>query len=185
MRKLHMATIKNQFEYEVTLIPLPHIPNKPQDEFRKDALAIPYLLYEVDIIHTGAKIAINKPGGKKNFGRFAKDDFMVFLVEGEHPSKLTLLSHKNIEDDLDEKFQLDKRMTKKLIQALLDICNGSEVESAIEDHELLGCFEGQGLDYEAILKTYKWIWAQEDCNYPKGEGRWKSMNYLKDKYLSE
>jgi len=39
-----------------------------------------------------------------------------------------------------------------------------------------------------LLKVYKWIWGQEDVNYPNGEGRWLSMNALielKEKILNK
>lgn len=35
---------------------------------------------------------------------------------------------------------------------------------------------------ELLLKAYKWIWGQEDCNYPDGKGRamswegWKKVD---------
>ena len=32
---------------------------------------------------------------------------------------------------------------------------------------------------ELLLKAYKWIWGQEDCNYPEGEGREMSMSLLR------
>jgi len=35
-----------------------------------------------------------------------------------------------------------------------------------------------GEEPETLLKAYKWIWGQEDCNYPNGEGRWMSMKGL-------
>ena len=35
-----------------------------------------------------------------------------------------------------------------------------------------------GLEIEKLLKVYKWIWGQEDCNYPNAEGRWLSMNAI-------
>jgi len=31
-----------------------------------------------------------------------------------------------------------------------------------------------------LLKAYKWIWGQEDCNYPEGEGREMSMRLLRE-----
>lgn len=50
---------------------------------------------------------------------------------------------------------------------------------------LIKCGDIIGLEAETILKVYKWIWGQEDCNYPNGEGRWLSMNnileYFKNK----
>jgi hypothetical protein len=32
-----------------------------------------------------------------------------------------------------------------------------------------------GEHIEVLLKSYKWIWGQEDVNYPTGEGRDMSM----------
>ena len=39
-----------------------------------------------------------------------------------------------------------------------------------------------GIPVETILKAYKWIWGQEDCNYPTKAGRWLSMNALLDRF---
>lgn len=41
-----------------------------------------------------------------------------------------------------------------------------------------------GLAAEILLKVYKWIWGQEDCNYQsqKAEGRWKSMNAILEEF---
>jgi len=33
---------------------------------------------------------------------------------------------------------------------------------------------------EVLLKAYKWIWGQEDCNYPEGEGRERSMKGIRE-----
>ena len=37
-----------------------------------------------------------------------------------------------------------------------------------------------GENPEALLKAYKWIWGQEDVNFPTGEGRTMSWNGLKE-----
>lgn len=64
------------FKYRVNLVPL-DIENKEQIAFRDDLLNIPYLLYEVEQLTTGEIIAINKPGGKRNFGRLSRDDLTL------------------------------------------------------------------------------------------------------------
>lgn len=55
------------FQYDVNLVPL-SIENQPQNAFRDELNHIPYLLYQVETLETGDRIAINKPGGKRNFG---------------------------------------------------------------------------------------------------------------------
>ncbi|MCC8047875.1 MAG: glutamyl-tRNA amidotransferase, partial [Oscillospiraceae bacterium] len=82
----------NRIKYNVNLVPL-DIKNKEQDAFRDELNNIPYLLYEVETLATGEMIAINKPGGKRNFGRLSKNDFMVFIYNPEKQS-LWLISHK-------------------------------------------------------------------------------------------
>ncbi|MFQ7317452.1 MAG: hypothetical protein ACLRO0_01620, partial [Massilimicrobiota timonensis] len=79
------------FKYKVNLVPL-EIENDEQHAFRDKLLNIPYLLYEVETLQTGEIIAINKPGGKRNFGRLSRDDFMVFIYNPDEES-LWLISH--------------------------------------------------------------------------------------------
>jgi len=162
---------KNLFNHNVQLIPL-NISNSTQDTFRMELMNIPYLLYEVEVLSTGEKIVINKPGGKRNFGRLAKNDFMVFIYSPTDEG-LWLISHDEIKDDLRCKYQQNKTETEKIIYGLLDVCNGMEPEAVIKNRQLVNI---GGLETEKILKVYKWIWGQEDCNYPNGEGRWLSMN---------
>lgn len=74
------------FRYDTQLVVL-NVPNSEQDSFRRKLLNIPYLLYEVETLFNGNKIVINKSGGKRNFGRLCRDDFMVFIY---HLSDSTL-----------------------------------------------------------------------------------------------
>lgn len=82
------------FRYDVNLVPL-EIENQEQNAFRDELLNIPYLLYEVENLRTGEIIAINKPGGKRNFGRLSRDDFMVFIYN-PYESSLWLISHSEL-----------------------------------------------------------------------------------------
>ena len=145
------------FKYSVNLVPL-EILNQEQRAFRADLLNIPYLLYEVEQLATGEVIAINKPGGKRNFGRLSRDDFM---------------------DDIAEKYEYDAQSAIRLIEALYRVCCGDEPDFVINRMHLRDTI---GIPVETILKVYKWIWGQEDCNYPTKEGRWLSMNALLDRF---
>ncbi len=161
------------FRYNVNLVPL-RIKNQEQDAFREDLYDIPYLLYEVEKLSTGEVIAINKPGGKRNFGRLSRDDFMVFIFNPQEES-LWLISHNEISDDIADKYEYDRDSTIKLIKGLYFVCCGEEPDDVIDDLNIKNTI---GIPMETILKVYKWIWGQEDCNYPTKAGRWLSMNAL-------
>lgn len=165
------------FKYDVNLVKL-QIENQEQDAFRDELNNIPYLLYEVENLATGEIIAINKPGGKRNFGRLSRDDFMVFIFNPDEQS-LWLISHGEISDDIAEKYDYDKKNALLLIEGLYNVCCGDEPDDVIYRLRLKDTI---GIPVETILKVYKWIWGQEDCNYPTKEGRWLSMNALLDRF---
>ena len=157
----------------MNLVPL-RIENQEQNAFRDELNNIPYLLYEVEKLSTGEVIAINKPGGKRNFGRLSRDDFMVFIFNPDEQS-LWLISHGEISDDIAEKYEYDRQHALCLIEALYHVCCGDEPDNVLQTMELA---DTVGIPVETLLKVYKWIWGQEDCNYPTKEGRWLSMNAL-------
>jgi len=165
------------FKYKVNLVPL-RIENQERSAFRDALLNVPYLLYKVETLSTGEIIAINKPGGKRNFGRLSRDDFMVFIYNPTEES-LWLISHAEIGDDIAEKYKYDKAGTIRLIKALYNVCCGSEPSVVLNKMDLRISI---GIPVETILKAYKWIWGQEDCNYPTKQGRWLSMNALMDRF---
>lgn len=165
------------FRYNVNLVPL-RIENQEQDVFREELYNIPYLLYEVETLSNGEVIAINKPGGKRNFGRLSRDDFMVFIFNPQEEN-LWLISHNEISDDIADKYDFDKNATIKLVMGLYRVCCGEEPNDVITDLRLKDII---GIPVETILKVYKWIWGQEDCNYPTKAGRWLSMNALLDRF---
>lgn len=166
-----------RFHYKINLVPL-EIKNQNQDAFRNELLHIPYLLYEVEQLATGEIIAINKPGGKRNFGKLSRDDFMVFICNPDEES-LWLISHGEISDDIAKKYEHDNKSAMLLIEALYRVCCGEEPDHVIQKMRLE---DTVGIPVEAILKVYKWIWGQEDCNYPSKAGRWLSMNALLDRF---
>ncbi len=165
------------FSYSVNLVPL-EIDNQEQNAFRDELLNIPYLLYEVEHLATGEIIAINKSGGKRNFGKLSRDDFMVFVYNPDEGS-LWLISHNEISDDIAEKYEYDSKSAVSLIEALYCVCCGDEPDNILRKMNL---YDTIGIPVETILKVYKWIWGQEDCNYPTKAGRWLSMNALMDRF---
>ena len=165
------------FRYNVNLVPL-KIENQEQNAFRDELNNIPYLLYEVENLATGEIIAINKPGGKRNFGRLSRDDFMVFIFNPSEQS-LWLISHGEISDDIAGKYEHDREQALRLIEGLYYVCCGEEPDDVL--HKLY-LHDTVGIPVETILKVYKWIGGQEDCNYPTKAGRWLSMNALLDRF---
>ena len=149
--------------------------NSNKEEFRSALEALPYKGYEVEQIADGRKIVITKPGGKFSFGTIKRDDFMVWIYKPKDES-LWLISHKNILEDLKIKAQTDPVATKQVIEALRRVYEGEE------PNEVLGSYAFSNMAGElpeTLLKAYKWIWGQEDVNYPTGKGRAMSWEGLK------
>jgi len=173
----------NIYKHEIDLSSL-KIKNQPREEFRKALESIKYKGYEVEYISDGRKIVITKPGGKFSFGTVKRDDFMVWIYNPADDS-LWLISHKNIFDDLEDKAMCDPKETLRTIDALSKVYNGSEPDDILKEMDLENpCGEKP----EVLLKAYKWIWGQEDCNYPppKYKGREMSMiaiNELRDRLI--
>lgn len=175
----------NIYKHSIDLSHL-EIKNQPREEFREALEKIKYKGYEVENISDGRKIIVTKPGGKFSFGTIKRDDFMVWVYKQEEES-LWLISHKNIFDDLEDKAAYDPKETLRIIEALMRVYNGEEPDDVLGEMNLKNpCGENP----EVLMKAYKWIWGQEDCNYPppKYKGREMSIveiNKLKDRLLSE
>ena len=166
---------KNIYTHEVELTNL-QIKNRPREEFRKLLEKVKYRGYEVEQLTDGRKIVITKPGGKFVFGKIKREDFMVW-VYNPNDSTLWLISHKDIYNDLEEKGKVSPDETIKIIDALERVFNGEEPDDVLKTTELNRL---TGELPEVLLKAYKWIWGQEDCNYPEGEGREMSMKGLRE-----
>ncbi|MCD6223887.1 MAG: hypothetical protein J7J73_03140 [Deltaproteobacteria bacterium] len=141
-----------------------------------------YRGYEVEQLVDGRKIIITKPGGKFVFGKVRREDFMVWVY---NPSDLTLwlISHKDIYNDLEEKGKINPRETIKIIDVLEKIFNGEEPDNTVKTTKLSNPI---GESSELLLKAYKWIWGQEDCNYPDGKGRtmsWEGWEKKQGKWI--
>ncbi|MCD6420590.1 MAG: hypothetical protein J7L41_07780 [Synergistetes bacterium] len=163
------------YKHEIELTNL-RIENRPREEFRKLLERIKYRGYEVEQLSDGRKIVITKPGGKFTFGKIKREDFMVWVYNSEDLT-LWLISHKDIYNDLEEKGKANPRETIKIIDALERVFNGEDPDSVLKDAELSN---PTGEPPEVLLKAYKWIWGQEDCNYPEGQGREMSMKGIRE-----
>jgi len=166
---------RNIYRHSITLKRLKII-NAPRDEFRKKLEEIPYRGYEVEQISDGRKIVIAKPGGKSVYGRPKKEDFFVWVY---NPTEQTLwqITHKQIFEDLEMKAGHSKEVALKAIECLERVHSGEEPDDILKE---TGKFNQDvpGEHLEVLLKSYKWIWGQEDVNYPDGEGRDMSMKSI-------
>jgi hypothetical protein len=165
---------RNIYKHEIELQPLKII-NRPREEFRVLLEKVKYKGYEVEQINDGRKIVTTKPGGKFVFGQVKREDFMVWVYSPQDLS-LWLISHKDIFKDLEEKGQSDPKETIEIIDGLERVFNGEEPDDVLKSVKLKN---STGELPEVLLKAYKWIWGQEDCNYPTGEGREMSMKSIR------
>ena len=174
-------TRRNIYKHTIDLKKL-NIKNAKREEFVKKLEEIPYLGYEVENISDGRKIVIVKPGGKQSFGRIRKEDFFVFIYD---PKKQTLwqITHKQIFDDILEKSKKNPSETIKILEAFERVYNGEDPDDILKNTS----FENPcGENPEALLKAYKWIWGQEDVNYPTGKGRamsWEGWEKRGDEWV--
>lgn len=160
---------RNIYPHQIELKDL-KIKNRPRDEFRTHLEKVSYRGYAVEDLADGRKIVVTKPGGKFTFGTIRREDFMVWIY---HPGEgaLWLISHKDIYQDLEAKGEANSEETIKIIDALERVFNGEEPDEVLKAATLKNL---TGEPPEVLLKAYKWIWGQEDCNYPDGKGRFMS-----------
>ena len=166
---------RNIYKHSIDLKQL-RIINAPCDEFRKKLEEIPYRGYEVEQISDGRKIVIAKPGGKSVYSHPKKEDFFVWVY---NPSEQTLwqITHKQIYEDLELKAEVDPRGALRAIECLEEVHSGREPDDILKEK---GQFvqDLPGEPVAVLLKAYKWIWGQEDVNYPDGEGQNMSMKSI-------
>jgi hypothetical protein len=170
---------KNRYSHSIDLKRI-RVKNAVKEVFAKALVELPYRGYEVEDISDGRKIVITKPGGKMSFGRISKEDFLVFIYTPD-TQDLWQISHNQILEDLKAKADEDSDQTKRLIDVFELVLNGAEPED-LQD-KIAGFTFKSGELPETLLKAYKWIWGQEDVNYPTGKGRmmsWEAIAELKD-----
>ena len=171
--------IKNKYNHAIDLKKL-HIRNMERKAFAQAIMDIEYRGYEVEQLGDGRKIVITKPSGKRAFGRAYKEDIQVFIFDPLENS-LWQISHKQIIEDVRAKLVEDNIQGTKLLDYLEKTYNGEDPEDFICDIRNLNFQTGE--TSEALIKAYKWIWGQEDVNYPTKDGRalsWKSFEKMID-----
>jgi hypothetical protein len=171
--------MKNYYKHSIDLKKL-EIRNDTRENFVQKLEEIEYRGYEVEQLADGRKIVITKPGGKSVYGRPKKEDFLVFIFQ-PNENGLWQITHKQILEDLYSKSEEDKKETLKLIALLERTLNGEEPNDFINEIYALKFQNGESP--ESLIKAYKWIWGQEDVNYPNGEGRkmsWAGIEELKN-----
>lgn len=161
---------------QISLFPL-SIPNAIPAKFMEACNNIPLLGYHVESLADGSKVCVTKPGGK------TFQDFQVWVqkLDGEawRPS------HREIYNDVEAKCAQDPKAGAEIIKALKQVHAGAEPEEIMKELSP-EAKKLPGLLVELILKVYKWIFGQEDCNYPppKFQGRNMAMDGF-DKLLKE
>lgn len=166
---------RNVYQHSIDLKQLKII-NAPRSEFRQKLEKVPYRGYEVEQINDGRKIVIAKPGGKSVYGRPKKEDFFVWVYD---PSEQTLwqITHKQIYADLELKAEVKPMGALIAIECLEKVHSGEEPDDVLRGkRDFVQDVPGEPV--EILLKAYKWIWGQEDVNYPNGEGRNMSMKSI-------
>ena len=161
---------RNVYKHSIDLKTLKII-NAPREDFRKKLEEIPYRGYEVEQISDGRRIVIAKPGGKSVYGQLKKEDFLVWVYDPDEGT-LWQISHKQIYEDLELKAEKDPSIALKVIEFLERVHKGEEPDKILSDADSMDII---GERIEVLLKSYKWIWGQEDVNYPTGKGRDMSM----------
>lgn len=168
---------RNVYSHEIDLKDF-KVDNCSRNNFRKKLEKIPYRGYKVEEISDGRQIAITKPGGKFTYGSIRREDFMVWVHNPSNGS-CWLISHKNIFDDLEAKGGKDPKETLRIIEGLEKVFSGEEPDDVLNSVSPSICNPIGELP-EVLFKAYKWIWGQEDCNYPNGEGREMSMKIIRE-----
>lgn len=167
---------------KITTVPLT-IRNCALPQIRETVSAVPFVGYHVETLVDGRIICITKPGGKAPFGRMKADDFMVWIYDEKQDTRWRI-SHDEIKNDIEAKLKANVELASKSVDLLKAVCEGAEPSDHAKDFVQFAVLPGMSL--ELITKVYKWIWIQEDCNYPTGQGRWLSMNgilELRDEHL--
>ncbi len=175
---------KNYYTHKIDLKKI-EIKNQPREQFRQLLENIEYRGYEVEELQNGNKIVITKPGGKSVYGRPKKEDFLVFVFNPKE-NGLWQITHKQIFQDIEDKANDDKNKTIQLIDLLERVKNGEDPDDFIAEINSLSFNKGE--PPETLLKVYKWIWGQEDVNYPNGEGRemsWKGISEFREKLKND
>lgn len=158
--------MKNKYQLKFSVTKLT-IENTNRKDFMNKLNDTPLLAYDVDTLIDGRKIYITKPGGKTAFGNMKITDFMVWIYD-ERTEEAWRIGYDEILNDLREKGKINPEETIKIYDALESVLNGKEPNEILKDTTFNNI---SGYSVDLLLKSLKWIWGQEDCNYPTKMGR--------------
>ncbi|MHB1686377.1 MAG: hypothetical protein ACYCVH_03255 [Ignavibacteriaceae bacterium] len=163
--------MKNNYKNKIDLV-RKRIKNNKSTTFVSDIKKLDWRGYQVESLKDGRKIVIVKPGGKRG-KRGEKHDFLV-LIQSKDKNELWQISHPQLYDDLKEKLKNDINGTRQLLNALKNVYHGKEPNDILKSKKF-SKLSGEPVDL--ILKVYKWIWAQEDINYPQPQHKGRAFSY--------
>lgn len=149
-----------------------HVPNnKPTEivEAIKEATNRPGT-YIVEEFTDGGYLAIKKPGYK------GPNDFAVQSLRRDGAVEITL-SYVDILRDFNNLLELSADLFSQLYGDMLKVFGGAEPPEEFP----LSVLQRSG---DHILKTLKWIWAQEDTNYPMPRYQGRKMSGYRFQELS-
>lgn len=131
----------------------PLLRNGPFNTFPRETLALGEGVHLVERLRDGRYVGVTKPGYK------GRDDFSVALFEHDGETRGRALSHVDMLDDFHRALTADRRLGLQFIDCAFDVFGGAEPPESLPAVETV-----HAPDF--ILKSLKWIWAQEDINYP-------------------
>jgi hypothetical protein len=149
-----------------------HIPNnKPKIlvDLIKKATSLPGV-YIVEEFFDGGYLAIRKPGYK------TRDDFAVQSLRRDK-SVETTLSYVDLFRDFRQLLEFSHDDFSQFYGVVLEVFGGVEPP---ENYPLPGLSRSG----DHILKALKWIWAQEDTNYPMPRFQGRKMSGYRFQELS-
>ena len=138
------------------------IENTDYENFARKVLEMPPGFHLVELLQDGGAIRITKPGYR------GKDDFRVQLVTAKWGDRLEIIEtpkHVDLLEEFSRAYDVSKENGNILMNEAMRVFAGNEPRVALIEH--LG---GTHRTPEYILKALKWIWAQEDVNFPISKG---------------
>ena len=147
-----------------------------QNELLNAAASIPRGKHEVES-HSQYVVYIEKPGFK------GPADFKVWLEDGNGQR---MLSWTDVGRDLVAKAKEGTTAQNTNLLAVFELCCECTDPLAPEIQERVTSIRFKtGYPVTVLLLVLKWLWIQEDSNYPKGEGRYRSLSQVVRRALLE
>lgn len=122
--------------------------------------------YDVEALADGKTIYLERPGRLNKGCDFVIfiEDYLTFKNGNDKPPKHNFI----LEDLRDKKQQLDPEQWTQLLNAIKAIYDCQSYDTAI-----VFCNElpNEGISFELVLKTLRWLFIEQDITYWNGQGR--------------